>query len=206
MPRPAFGVLAFLVLFASALFAQPAALSGETAQGPEEILSPLRSRVLLNGVWRFQPAAGPAEKTPVESAWGAMPVPGSWIPSSLPGLASRGAGAQWDGVGENLARAWYERSIEIPASWAGRSVALDFRRLSTDASVTIDGVACGEVRWPYGEVDISAAVTPGKRAVVRIHVLATADAGESLARMGYAVEKSVKNKLASAGLTGEVWL
>ena len=176
-----------------------------TPQGPVIAETSLRGRILLNGVWKFQPAVGSAEKEPQADDWGTIRVPGSWMgPGSLPGVGKKGK--SWGEVGPQIEKAWYERTIAIPGEWAGRSIVVDFRRISTDGDVFVNGQNCGPVRWPYGEVDISKAANAGKETTLRVLVTANADAGESLARMGYAVEKSAKNTLESAGIIGEVWL
>lgn len=203
----------FVLGWAAAAYAQtrPPAL---TPQGPAESLSTSRARILLNGFWRFMPATGPAAQAPNDD-WGVIPVPGTWQRSGwvsgntrMTDTRARGTGPQWNDLGPKLGRAWYEREIEIPADWADRAVVLDFRRVSTDAVVWVDGVKCGEVAWPYGEVDITRAVTPGRRHTLRVLVVATPDPGESIVWMGTAPGQSftVKSELHRSGLIGEVWL
>ncbi len=70
----------------------------------------------------------------------------------------------------------YERDVTIPAEWQGRAISLRFDFVSTDAIVYANGVECGRVSWPWGSVDITQAVTPGKTAKIRVLVAAIADA------------------------------
>ena len=107
-----------------------------------------------------------------------------------------------------MQKVWYERMIDIPASWKGRRIVVDFRRVSTDATVSVNGVPCGGVAWPYGQVDITKAVTPGSKADLRILVAATADTRNLALPMGPGAQQQLKaaNKLTSAGLIGEVFL
>ena len=174
-----------------------------TPQGPLATLSPVRDRIVLNGLWKCLPAVGPAAEAPAGD-WGAIWVPGSWIG----GFARKGTGPEWSTLGNDLHQAWYQRQIDVPASWAGRRVVLDFRRVSTEAVVTVNGVACGAAPWPFGRVDITKAVTPGAKAEVRVLVKARAEEGEHELWMGTNTGQRLKasNRLATAGLIGEVFL
>ena len=68
--------------------------------------------------------------------------------------------------------AWYERTITIPQDWAGRRVALDVEYLNSYAAVYVDGRKVGEIRFPGGQVDLSAAVRPGATHVLSLLVVA----------------------------------
>jgi beta-galactosidase len=174
-----------------------------TPQGPLETLSPVRERTVLNGLWKCMPAVGPAADAPAGD-WGSMWVPGSWIG----GFARKGTGPEWHTLGTDLHQVWYERQIDVPGSWTGRRVVLDFRRVSTEAVVTVNGVACGEVPWPFGRVDITKAVKPGAKAELRVLVKANAEQGEHELWMGTNAGQRLKasNRLSTAGLIGEVFL
>ena len=53
---------------------------------PEEVLSPVRAQVVLNGPWQFMPSVEKDQKWS-EEPWGWIRVPGSWTPSwTEPGI------------------------------------------------------------------------------------------------------------------------
>jgi beta-galactosidase len=176
---------------------------------PVEAVSRTRGQIVLNGVWRFQPAAGEAAKEPTGN-WGYINVPGDWRNTDArPGLASKGTGAAWaDYKGDDVAAAWYERKVLVPREWEGRAILLDFHRVSTDAVVFVNGKKCGTLAWPgnVGSVDITSAVTPGQMATLRLLVAATGDEPEAKkfrdSGDGQAVQK--KSALEARGLIGEV--
>ena len=185
----------------------PAGQSVTWGQEPLENLGPLRSVVCLNGLWRFQPAIGPAAESPQKTGWGWIRVPGSWAGWGLP-RAIPATGPAWNGFNDSTPAAWYERDLTIPAAWQGRAVVLDLTRVSTDAAVFIDGREIGRVAWPCGEVDITAAVEPGKTYRMRLKVVATADATEVTRFMGMGEGQILKEKvqLQTRGLIGDVLL
>lgn len=169
-----------------------------------------RSRVSLNGTWRFMPATeGSVE--PAKTGWGDIKVPGSWqnARGRSSDFVALGSGPQWDLYdGTRVARAWYERQVSIPAEWQGRAISLRFDRLCTDAMVYVNGTECGQIAWPWGSVDITAAVTPGQRAEVRVLVAAIAD-GEQVGTFWQNAFLNVSYSAAtlkSRGLTGNVFL
>lgn len=178
-----------------------------------ETLSTTRQRVVLNGLWRFMPAIGEWEKTP-QSGWGFLRVPGDWrrtgkAPSLFSGVLAEGAGTAWKGVDwPNLPRAWYERSLHIPASWSGQHISLNLERVSTDAQIWVNGVDCGRVLWPAGKVDISKAARPGAENTLRILVVATPDEGMVAQWMRTATSQVTQHRasLLSAGLVDDVLL
>jgi beta-galactosidase len=167
-------------------------------------LSPRRAALSLDGLWRFAPAQG--DKAPTEG-WGSIQVPGSWMRDT--DIKMRGSGPAWQAFnGRQLGAAWYERTVTIPADWAGRAIVLDCHRVSTDATVYVNDKAVGKVNWPEGTVDITDAVTPGKEARLRFFVVAATNQKESLVLMGQAPGQTytVKTELASGGLIGQVQL
>ena len=120
-----------------------------------------------------------------------------------------GGGPQWDLYdGALVARAWYQRQAPIPAEWQGRAISLRLERVCTDAMVFVNGTQCGRVAWPWGSVDITQAVTPGKTAEIRLLVAAIADPEKvgsfwqnALSGVSYA-----SAGLEKRGLTGSVFL
>ena len=195
--------------------ATPPTLPGLTwGEEPVVAMSETRSEIVLNGLWKFMPAL-PGMEEPTEQGWGYIWVPGSWKKkdtwrvAAMPGIAAAGKGRMWDEMDDKtLYRAWYERSITVPADWAGRAVVLELPRVSTDATVTLDGNACGEVHWPGGTVDLTDAVTPGQLQTLRIQVLATHDQGLVKMYMADATTQvlEVKAELFTKGITEDVIL
>jgi beta-galactosidase len=219
--RPILHVLLFVLALSLArgrAMAQPSDPSW--GKEPEETVSPVRADLCLNGQWLFEPVRAAETAQPRDSEWGLIHVPGAWnladkrIP--MPDIAAVGAGDAWKGLGTDpvnkawaaVDRAWYERPITIPAGWAGRGISLELARVSTDANVWLDGVSCGHVAWPGGEIDLSAAAKPGT--TQRLRLLVTASLTEKIAQvyMGPgAVQASTRAaKLNSRGITGDVVL
>lgn len=195
-----------------------------TAQGPEKVLSPSRAEIVLNGIWLFQPARGPAATTPQPGQWGAIRVPGVWdrvgFPLNfLPGPLALGSGGAWNGlkletpnasfagtVLPGVERAWYQREIQVPAGWSGRDIRLEVSRLSTDAKVLVDGRPVGEIHWPGGEVDLTTAVRPGVTSTLTLLVVATPDEGDVKTFMDADRPVTQRASLETRGLTGDVVL
>jgi beta-galactosidase len=171
-----------------------------------------RSEVSLDGVWRFMPAVA-GEADPPKSGWAYIKVPGSWgnrrNGGSSSEFAAPGSGPRWDNYdGETVTSAWYERQVPIPAEWHDRVISLRFDRVCTDAIVYVNGVKCSPVPWPWGSVNITRAVTPGKTADIRVLVAAIADSqmvGHFWQNAFMAVTYSTAS-LATRGLTGSVYL
>ncbi len=171
-----------------------------------------RERASLNGVWNFTPAVA-GENAPPGNGYGRIKVPGSWanlgVTRDSPDLVARGTGTRWnDFKGERVFRAWYLYQASIPVEWKGRAISLNFDRICTDAVVFANGVECGRVPWPWGSVDITKAVTPGRTAEIQVLVAAIPNvelAGSFWQNAFMAVTYS-KAQLATRGLTGNVYL
>jgi beta-galactosidase len=175
------------------------------------------SQISLDGIWRFTPATEAAAEPP-KLGWAYIRVPGSWQSGRTSrqsrsgrrsALIAMGGGPLWDLFdGARVTRAWYEREITIPAQWQSRMISLRFERVSTDAIVYVDGKRCGTVGWPWGSVDITPMVTPGRTAQVRVLVAAIADA-EKLGQFWQNALSDVTYtpaRLRTRGLTGSVFL
>ncbi|MEI6073489.1 MAG: glycoside hydrolase family 2 TIM barrel-domain containing protein, partial [Verrucomicrobiae bacterium] len=172
-------------------------------QEPVERESSVRETICLNGLWRFAPEKG-AEKP---DAWGVIRVPGSWISwGGMPGIQTKGQG--WSAKWSESFHAWYEREISLPAEWAGRRVVLDCKRISTDALVYVDGKRAGQLKWPGGELDITAFCAPGKTSRLTMLVEAKLVNKEVVNYMGPAPEQITKGSasLNSKGIIGDVLL
>lgn len=182
-----------LFLFQLTAFCVTSATAVAADTLPENVTSPVRSEILLNGAWRFAPAGDAAAETSsitVPSSWSAQPQSPMFGGVTLP----------------DLAEAVYTREVVVPATWKGRRVVLEIGRVSTEAEVLVNGKSCGRVDWPSGEVDITAAVKPGEPAALELRVRAVTPEGETWSLMGYVNEEKRKRTLASRGLTGDLWL
>lgn len=175
---------------------------------PVEELTSRRGRICLNGIWKFRPAPAGGPEPPPDTAWGTIRVPGDWAKwGDRPTVLSPGRGPAWSGYdGRKVARARYRRDLAVPAAWAGRAVVLELERVSTDARVFVDGREAGTVNWPYGSVDLTGAVTPGKTAVLEIEVVAVQDREKVAVFMGPGQVLEEDAELGSRGLIGDVIL
>lgn len=171
---------------------------------PVEELSGTRGRVCLNGVWYIMPAEGEAREAP-RGEWGEIYVPGSWKKTGAPYFVRKGGGPVWARV-DDVNRCWYARRVMVPAGWRGSALVLDFRRVSTDAEVYVNGRWCGRVAWPSGEVDVTEAVGEETNFVLVVRVIATADAGLVANYMGHDQVTMEEPRLESKGIIGDVFL
>jgi beta-galactosidase len=141
---------------------------------------------------------------------GAIRVPGSWgNGGGWQSIVTRGTDASWKTYdGDKVSRAWYERTVTMPTEWRGRSVILDVGRVSTDADVFVDGRPAGRVTWPYGTVDLTEFLTPGKAHTLALRVAAATDAKEVLNFMETASAQvsTTAATLDTRGITGDVVL
>ena len=171
--------------------------------------TPTRERVCINGLWRWQPAGGPAGAVP-DGRWGYFKVPGSW-----PGITDymqkdcqtvfAHPGWRDQGLGKVTA-AWYQREITVPAEWAGRRIALRVEYLNSFAVAYVDGRKAGELRFPAGEVDLTSLCRPGGKHVLSLAVVAMPLKAVLLSYTDSASARQVKGSVARRGLCGDAWL
>src|SRR5205823_3135304 len=102
--------------------------------------------------------------------------------------------------------AWYEREITVPAGWAGRRIALSAEYLNSFAVVYVDGKKAGEVRFPAGEADLTAACRPGRKHVLSVLVVAMPLKGVLLSYSDTNSAREVKGAVERRGLCGDVYL
>jgi beta-galactosidase len=185
-------------------------LSTYPTLGSLEIPNSKRGQIYLNGIWQFLPAIDATESQPPQEDWGSIWVPGDWQhehDAAVPGLISRGTGTAWQNFnGKSLSKAWYQRTVQIPANWQGRSILLDLHRVSTDAILYVNGKPCGQVEWPYGAVDITAMAQPGTEVTLSLLVVAATDEQAKTVIMSPNETYTTDAQLASRGLIGEVRL
>ncbi len=176
-----------------------------------------RGSVCVNGLWRFLPVVegeASAEVPPSGECWGWGKVPGVWPRNSdwdvgepaqepliAPWILAKSAGKM-----SKIEQAWYQRTIKIPAQWAGRKIYIDFGMIQTHAKIFIDKKPVGELWFPGGLFDIGGSVQPGREH--ELSILVTARALDAEADVFMAPDRVIKNKvdIKMKGLTGDVFL
>lgn len=172
-----------------------------------------RESVCLNGLWRWQPAdeVSPHDTVrPPTHRWGWFKVPGPW-----PGLSDylqkdsqtvHGHPAWKEVRLRDVRAAWYEREVTVPAEWTGRRMALRLEYLNSWAVVFVDGRPVGELRFPGGELDLTAACQPGRQHVLSLRVVALPLQEVLMAYPDTAAGREVRGTVARRGLCGDVFL
>jgi len=169
--------------------------------------TPTRERICINALWRWQPAKGAADAVPAEG-WGYFKVPGNWPQDPRQG------GSQvlyphpsWkDQKLGDVTTAWYQREITVPKEWTGRRIVLHVEYLSSFATVYVDGKKVGEMRFPWGEADLTSACRPAGKHVLSMLVMAMPLKAVMLSYSDSASAKEVKGSVARRGLCGDVYL
>ena len=168
--------------------------------------TPTRERVCINGLWRFKPARSADEPIPGDG-WGYVKVPGAWPRGSSYDKQRLYPHPSWQE--QNLAeinQAWHQREITIPASWAGRRIVVSTEYLNSYAAVYLDGRKMGELRFPWGEVDITSACRPGGGHVLTLYVAAVPLKEVLVLYNQTRQSQQVKGSVAARGLCGDVFL
>jgi beta-galactosidase len=171
--------------------------------------TPMRERICLNGLWRWQPAGERRGSVPA-GGWGFFKVPGFWpgktsyIQEDCQTLYPH---PDWKGTELSAIRAaWYQREITVPEDWDGRRIALRAEYVNSFAVVYIDGKKAGEIRFPAGEADLTAACKPGHKHVLSLMVLALPLKGVLLSYSDSNSAREVKGSVDRRGLCGDVYL
>jgi hypothetical protein len=214
-------VLASLVLAIALIFAARAPQATADAPLPTGVApaweldkayreqSPTRERICINGLWRWQPAATGSNQVP-KGEWGYFKVPAFW-----PGTTSYiqedcqtlYTDPTWKGTDlRRITAAWYQREVTIPADWAGRRVAITADYVNSFAVVYVDGARAGEIRFPAGEVEITAKCQPGRKHVLSLLVHALPLKGVLLSHTDTNSAREVKGTVDRRGLCGDVYL
>jgi len=171
--------------------------------------TPARERICINGLWRWQPARAGADAVP-GAGWGYFKVPGCW-----PGVTDyMQKDCQTVYVHPNwkeqnlggIAAAWYQRAVTVPRQWTGRRIVLCAGYVNSFATVYVDGKKAGDIRFPAGEVDLTAACRPGRTHLVSMLVVAMPLKGVMLSYNDTASARKVKGRVARRGLCGDVYL
>ena len=180
------------------------------------IVTPTRETICLNGLWNFFPVSKAADAAAVPqtgAGWGWFKVPGIWPGmgwgDNQPGDNSAIVLSPFASAGFNPAKlntAWYRRTVAVPADWKGRAVSLDISMLQTCAQVYVDGKRAGELYYPGGKVDLTAAIKPGTTQELALLVSAKND--EAVGSVFMAPGRLVKTsgKIMNRGITGDMFL
>jgi beta-galactosidase len=167
-----------------------------------------RERVCLNGLWRWQPGKEAADSVPGDG-WGYFKVPGFWPGNSnyiQEDCQTLHAHPNWKGAELRTTAAWYQRELTVPEGWAGRRIALCAEYVNSFAVVYVDGKKVGELRFPAGEVDLTAACRPGGKHVLSLLVVAIPLKGVLLSYTDSNSAREVKGRVERRGLCGDVYL
>jgi len=171
--------------------------------------TPTRERICLNGLWLWQPATSSASVVP-ESRWGHFKVPGCW-----PGITDYMqkdcqtvfAHPAWQADKPNsITSAWYQREITIPSAWTGRRIIVSAEYVNSFGIVYVDGQQAGTIRFPGGEVEITALCRPGARQALSLLVTAMPLKGVMLSYSDTFGAKQVHGEVERRGLCGDVFL
>jgi hypothetical protein len=168
-----------------------------------------RERVCLNGLWRWQPGRADADAVP-DGGWGYFKVPGFW-PGNSNYIQEDGQTLyphpKWKGADlRATTTAWYQREFTVPAGWTGRRIALCVEYVNSFAVAYVDGKKAGEVRFPGGEVDLTAACRPGAKHALSLLVTALPLKGVLLSYTDTNSAREVKGSVERRGLCGDVYL
>jgi len=176
--------------------------------------SPQRSRISLNGLWRFQGARDVSGAPPAQG-WYSLRVPGRWdkFDVAYGGFLVRGDGGRvfgdWFGIPwRDINQAWYQRDLLLPAECIERRVTLRFEHIGSgidermgeyeQAPAYDEGLRKNARVWVNGRraeiaddwrVDITSLLRPEATNTISVGITS----GGRMTRWG-------------KGLTGDVWL
>lgn len=160
-----------------------------------------RTRISLNGLWRFQPTelSVDAEPEPPQSGWGFLKVPGTWGLHEWYGCHYRvhdgamKAAAKWqDRPIQDYRCGWFEREFQTDRAWRGRRIALRFDGVYPRATVWLNGKRVGDV-VPFGPPDVEVTDALAYDRPNRLQILVDGRGHGGPMRIGY-------------GLVSNVWL
>jgi len=168
-----------------------------------------REHICLNGLWQWQPAEAGSEQVPA-GRWGWFKVPGCW-----PGITDYMqkdcqtvfAHPSWktQNLG-GLSAAWYQRKITVPRDWADRRIAVRAEYLNSFAVVYVDGQRAGEIRFPGGQLELTAVCRPGGTHTLSLLVIAMPLKGVMLSYSDTFGARQVRGTVERRGLCGDVYL
>ena len=173
-----------------------------------------REKISLNGLWAFKvdnEAADVAAAPKAADLRHFFKVPGKWPQGgrhAVDGMAvynERGEDVFGSEV-SSIESAWYVRTVDVPAGWAGRRIVLGFRWIPGAVLVYVDGKRAGEAFFPGGEVDLTSVLAPGRH---EIAFFTSAKLPERLVQVFDAPDQArtvTKKALSNKGVNGDVYL
>src|ERR1039457_6201729 len=167
-----------------------------------------RERVCVTGLGRGQPAASEGDVAP-DGGWGYLRVPESWPGGDQGSVGRTVFFPHPDWAKKDLASvtaAWQQREVTVPREWRGRRIALNTAYLNSYAAVYVDGKKAGEMRFPAGEIDLTAWCRPGRKYSIGMLVMALPLKGVMLSYNDTASARQVEGRVARRGLCGDVYL
>ncbi|GAA3987340.1 glycoside hydrolase family 2 TIM barrel-domain containing protein [Streptomyces plumbiresistens] len=135
----------------------------------------------LDGDWRFQLL--PAPDAPVAEVWSSAYVPGVWTMQDTDDLPQytnvRMPYTEFPPLSPaDNPTGVYERTVDVPAEWAGRRIVLQVGAAESVLLVHVDGRPVGISKDSHlaADFDLTGLVRAGERAVVRLTVVKWSDA------------------------------
>jgi beta-glucuronidase len=181
---------------------------------------PTRRYLSLDGQWRFRfdpdnlgEAAGWQQPGFDDANWDGIAVPSSWDLKGATGWGSYGGSHFGEGHSLTDGYAWYRRTVDVPQTWQGRYVRMNFLAASYRADVWINGQYLGVHEGgstPFA-MPVGDAVRAGQRAVIAVRVyrapsFTSYDGSGSAVVNDQALPPGPVDYWPYAGLTRSVWL
>jgi beta-galactosidase len=202
--RPLLAILCLLPLANAAVLPDGVRAVWDSSKAFHET-TPTRERISLNGLWAWQPASDAA--LPPDT-WGYLRVPEAW-PTGDRRSSSRFFYPHPDWARATLRTlnaAWYQRDFAVPPNWSGRRITLSAEVINSYAVVFLDGRQVGEMRYPAGEVDLTASIHPGQTHRLTLRVEALPLKAVMLFFRDTATARTIEGTVARKGLCGDVYL
>ncbi len=156
----------YLGVFA-AMFAMITSLDAATLPAWQ---AELKNGDLRISEWLFQPGESTA-LPPRDGEWESVRVPFLW--TSGPGRMQKPVVSEWAKQPKSWIdydNGWFERTVSIPAEWAGQRVWVAFDQIEGDGLLWVDGGKPMFIEGPEARVDITSQIKPGKEAKLRVWV------------------------------------
>ena len=173
----------------------------ETNQASVKKKTSCREEILLNGLWRFQPAGATGD--------GLIYVPGIWNRVNMNGIGSFAKrNLNWKGINfDKLNSGIYKRIVNIPENWKKRQITLTIDRLSTSGEVFLSNKKVGSLSWPEQELKISSKlINWGKNQELKIVVTAKKIPKNARHLMNPGLVVTLAEKLTGKGIIGDIFL